>query len=295
MPVYDSAFDNVLDNDADFQQFVQKYEAAILASGFLEVAPDTGQLNPLTIARPGAINTYAGYRIYRAKDPLAATRPFYVKIEYGVGSTLDRPFARRTLGTGSNGAGTLTGPVSTAVVLLGPSVSGSGAGTIRAGGTEHSSWIYVHDSSQTTHQAFFAVGRLLNQTDGVAEDAILWEVNASSGTAVIGSTYMWSDGATAWASVSNGFLTHFPDPGGLPCNGGDVNTVRLFEGLVYRDAKARVFPLLVGRAGELPFTNPVDSRFSINVWGRMRTFLPVPQNALISSTAQSRLALPWED
>ena len=98
-----AALDTNLGSDAEYQAYIQAVEAAILASGFMEVAPDTGQINPLTVVRP-SISTYSGYRIYRAKDSLAATKPLYAKVEYGLGTATDRAVIRRTMGTGSNGA-----------------------------------------------------------------------------------------------------------------------------------------------------------------------------------------------
>ena len=108
MSAYQATISNVIDTNAKFQAYVQSIEAAFLASGFLEVAPDTGQINPATVVTP-SLNAFAGYRIYRAKDALAATKPLYVKLEFGIAGVAGRPKVQRTTGIGSNGAGTLTG------------------------------------------------------------------------------------------------------------------------------------------------------------------------------------------
>jgi hypothetical protein len=73
-------------------------------------------------------------------------------------------------------------------------------------------------------------------------------------------------------------------------NGGNINVTRVFQALVYRNAKTLVFPLTAGRVSELPFTNPTDSKFTVPIWGGAHTFLPIPEIGPVSN----RLCLPWE-
>lgn len=98
-----------LADDATFRTWVQGIEAQILAMG-LALASDTGQLDPTTALRP-AVNTYAGFRMYRFADALQATKPVFIKVEYGSGITLGYPGTRWTVSTATNGAGTATGNV----------------------------------------------------------------------------------------------------------------------------------------------------------------------------------------
>lgn len=288
---YESSTDNLLGSDAEFQALIQKFEAALLASGFLEHTTDTGQIDPLTVVRP-SVSTYAGYRIYRAKDALAATKPYYVKVEFGVGSVNDRILIRRTLATGSNGAGTLTGPTSAVGIIHGSSTAGSGAGMIYGGGGPSAAFVYMFDASQTSHTSLWVLGRLVDQDDMSVGDSILWDSWTAAGNSAWGTTYFWSDGATAWATPSNGLFNHGLNLDTPPNSGGDMNTTLLYQFLVYRNAKTWVFPMLTGRNSELPFTNPLSSQFSVNVWGGMHTFIPIPVQA-ITPTGQ-RMCFLWE-
>lgn len=288
MSTFETVVDNVLANDAKFQAWVQAIEAAILASGFLEVAPDTGQLNPLTVARP-SVSTYAGYRIYRTKDSMHATKPCYVKMEYGVASAADRPALRKTSSTATNGAGGLTAQVGSPIQTQ-ASATGSGAMTILGGGGEHDAWFVSMDTVQTTHNFFFQVGRLLDPVDGSVEDPVVWDTMGSSSSLLAGSIN-WTDGLTAWLNVSNGLPDILPDISYNIHTGGNASLALVYQGSVYRNAKTWAVPEVVGKTAELPYTTPAASAFSMEIWGGSHTFLPLP---LSFGNTGNRLAVLWE-
>lgn len=88
---------------------------AVNSSIFAQTA-DTGQLaTPVVAARP-AINTAAGYWIFKLNDSVSST-PLYFKFEPGSGGVVTTPQFWLTVGTGTNGAGTLTGVVNARSVV----------------------------------------------------------------------------------------------------------------------------------------------------------------------------------
>lgn len=97
--------------DAEFRTWGSGLAAQLLAMGLVQTS-DTGQINWTTVTRP-AINTYGGYEIWRFADTLQATKPVFFKLEYGISSVADRPALRFTVGTGSNGTGTINGQIGT--------------------------------------------------------------------------------------------------------------------------------------------------------------------------------------
>lgn len=105
-----------LSNDADFQAWVTALHNAINGLGLVQTA-DTGQINPATVTRPGT-STFAGYEIWRFDDSLQSTKPVFLKLEYGIATVADRPALAITVGTGSNGSGTLTGQIGARRTLL---------------------------------------------------------------------------------------------------------------------------------------------------------------------------------
>lgn len=103
-------------SDANFRTWGSYIAARLLAVGMVQTA-DTGQINWTTVTAPAAISTYQGYEIWRFADTLQATAPVYFKLEYGSGNVAAaNPGMRITFGTGSDGAGNLTGTLSASVV-----------------------------------------------------------------------------------------------------------------------------------------------------------------------------------
>jgi hypothetical protein len=94
-------------DDATFQAFAQGMSD--MFNALLTKTADTGQIAlPIVAARPAAAG-FAGYEVFRFNDDLQATAPIFLKVEYGQGSTLGWPAVAITVGSGSNGAGTITG------------------------------------------------------------------------------------------------------------------------------------------------------------------------------------------
>jgi hypothetical protein len=94
--------------DADFRAWGLEFSNALRACG-LAVTTDTGQINWTTVLHPTVANTAAGYEVYKFTDALQATYPIFVKVEYGTGPLVAQPDIWITIGTATNGAGTLSG------------------------------------------------------------------------------------------------------------------------------------------------------------------------------------------
>jgi hypothetical protein len=102
----------VLDHttDAGFRTWGNELMTALITTLGLTQTADTGQLAfPMTVTTRPAINTAAGYYILRFNDTLQATTPIFIKVEVGTGASAAVPALWITVGTGSNGSGTLTG------------------------------------------------------------------------------------------------------------------------------------------------------------------------------------------
>lgn len=94
--------------DAEFRA-VSQFIANTMETGGIIKTSDTGQVNLTTMTFPGANNTAAGYEIRRFSDALQATAPIFMKIEYARGGGTFGFDIFLTLGTGSDGAGNITG------------------------------------------------------------------------------------------------------------------------------------------------------------------------------------------
>ena len=98
--------------DGDFRGWGKAISDALTAFQLTKTA-DTGQIDWTTVLKPATINTYQGYEIRKFTDSL---QPVFFKIEYGSGGTLNFPSLRFSFGTGSDGAGIITAPVSVTAI-----------------------------------------------------------------------------------------------------------------------------------------------------------------------------------
>lgn len=94
--------------DAEFRTWGSGVAAALQACGLVKTS-DTGQIDWATVTRPAGTTTAAGYEIYRFNDALQATKPVVIKVEYGNANSVGAPSLWITVGSTTNGAGTITG------------------------------------------------------------------------------------------------------------------------------------------------------------------------------------------
>lgn len=114
-------------SDAGYRAAGAAIKAGLIGAGAVQTT-DTGQIDWTTAVRGSQgytgsnFPTSWGYEIYRLSDSLQATKPVFIKIEYGAqnqGNNLSWLFGIIvTVGTGTNGAGTLTGVVGTRRVVM---------------------------------------------------------------------------------------------------------------------------------------------------------------------------------
>lgn len=97
--------------------------ANLIAAGWVQTS-DTGQATLASLPAFVVVGTAYGYQIFRMADALQSTAPVFLKIEYGCNIQYV-PAVWISVGTGTNGAGTLTGQVSPRVVAYGSTYSGT--------------------------------------------------------------------------------------------------------------------------------------------------------------------------
>ena len=129
-----------LNNDTEFRAWAQVIHDKLVACGQTQTS-DTGQINLVTVAKPAGTNTAAGYEIFRFNDTLQATAPLFYKVEYGTAAAATTPSIWIQVGSGTNGAGTLTGLLSTRVQLI-PAASSTGTTkNVYASGANNRIWL----------------------------------------------------------------------------------------------------------------------------------------------------------
>lgn len=102
---------------AQYKDVLNAIDGAFTTMGWTK-GTDAGTLNISTIAATPVAGANTGWIIYKMGDSLQATAPCFLKITFGAGAgNAAILHLNIQLGTGSNGSGTLTGQVATALNL----------------------------------------------------------------------------------------------------------------------------------------------------------------------------------
>lgn len=136
--------------DSNFRIWGSTFAAAMATCGLVQTS-DTGQVNWSTVTEP-VVNTFTVYEIYRFSDSLQASKPVFIRFSYGRLTASNTAAVRIQIGTGTDGAGNITG-ISTTIttVVLGIGVANSPAAYWASG--DGSSIQFVSQSVQTTGTA----------------------------------------------------------------------------------------------------------------------------------------------
>jgi hypothetical protein len=177
--------------DAGFRVACAEIIVILFTTLGLTQTADTGQINTATVTRSGSTNTSVGYVIGRFNDTAQSTSPIFFKLEFGTGATATTSVQLWiTVGTGSNGSGTITGVV-TARCGAGAATPNSNitAYTTRAcynttDGVLWLGWKYNSTALAPNNVALagFLIARSNDNTGAVTTDAVLLLTNV--GTAV---------------------------------------------------------------------------------------------------------------
>lgn len=94
--------------DAGYNTWVSEIITMLFTTLGLTQTADTGQTNGSGLTRPGT-STVNAYIVGRFNDTAQSTNPIFFRIDFGTGGTTTTPAMRLTVGTGSNGSGTING------------------------------------------------------------------------------------------------------------------------------------------------------------------------------------------
>ena len=157
---------------AEFRAFGAFLASVFDAGGFARTA-DTGQIDWTTVNYPGTNSTSAGYEIRAFSDALQATAPIVIKLDYRRGPGATYVEIILTIGTGSNGSGTITGTRYT------------GAAGCYFGGAAASTWNLYVSASTNRFAIFFGNGTTANTATLFAVERTIDSTRARTAEGVV--------------------------------------------------------------------------------------------------------------
>lgn len=162
--------------DAWFRQY-KNLSDALTAAGFPKTA-DTGQVDWTTVTAPGT-NTYTAYEIRRFDDADQSLHPIFLRIDYAYGQqTQFYPRVQIRVGTGSDGAGNLTGPIGS---TLNVTLSGTTTDRDWLFGADESGFAIIAGPTSVIARMFLGIERARNADgDTVPELLMIYWGNATN-------------------------------------------------------------------------------------------------------------------
>lgn len=100
-----------------FRAWVTAFINGLTQSGGLVRVAQTGEINEATVNAPGAINTVAGFAVFRSNDATGGLHNWYMKVSFASGTATNYMAFRVQFGWGADGNGNLTGNTNTEVTF----------------------------------------------------------------------------------------------------------------------------------------------------------------------------------
>lgn len=182
--------------DARFRANAQFVEDTLVTTGGWLLSTETGDTAPGSLAHPTAINTKKGFRVYKTNDGLTQV---YMRIDYGsTAAASGNGFGMWiTLGTGSDGAGTLSGVFfnggGSTQATVGASNTTGTTGAVNSYGSADTGRVHLGMFVSTTaaNIVVFSLERTKDSTGADTSDGILISAR------ITGSTSIWASVAVS--------------------------------------------------------------------------------------------------
>ena len=251
-----------------------------LTSSLVQTA-DSGQTAAASLVY--SAGNPSGYQIWRFNDTLAGAYPVFIKFEFGGSSGSGLLWI--TIGTGSNGSGTITGIYLARTAF---SWTGSGQNNVPSYGSASNNrfGIYCFADSTNGGPSFLMIERSKDATGADTSDGLILEAKMSN---------TWYSGYIPFARSGKGILSTIivPAPSGLGslANGASVGLIPILP----FDLQGVVNPgnnWMAYYGPDLSTYNPI----SITIHGTTHTYLPlgVGYSLMNANWANSALAVLYE-
>ena len=197
-------------SDANFRAWGSYLAARMEAVGIIKTA-DTGQIDWTTVTTPAGVNTYQGYEIRRFTDALQASAPVYLKIQFGEGAGVDGPGIRVQIGSGSDGAGNLTGNVSTARDA--ETITNAAACIVVGSGDTNRFSFAGGFLAASVRGMCFSIERMKDSNGDDTIEGVMWTAHTSAAAASTGGAMqctLWNPSLGDYGLVETNLMALFP-------------------------------------------------------------------------------------
>jgi hypothetical protein len=271
-------------SDANFRAWGLQINTKLALMGLVQTA-DSGQINWTTVLAPVAGSTVKGYEIWRFADTLQSTVPVYFKFEYGSGSATNDPSIHHSIGSGSDGAGTLTGIVGTRQQLTFTATAGA-INAYYSGDTNRFAFCFVGAGATTS--IYMSWERTIDTSGNVTNEGVLMSTfkgGAGQSRAWNCLTGPYTPWETSWGTI-----------GGQQAPFGTTGTQVAVYPVLHNKGVFLQYGL--GSFAYVDATIAAGSTITFSVYGANHTFMPMGgtcfNGALTRTTATTALMMRYE-
>jgi hypothetical protein len=262
--------------DAQFRAWGSAIGVKFAAMGLVQTG-DTGQINWTTVLAPTIASTVQGYEVWRFNDALQATVPVFLKFEYGSGAGAANPSIFISLGSGSNGTGSLTGVLSTRQQIT-CSATATPITAYWSGDTNRCAFVFQGSSTSTS--ILVSLERSVDATGVVTNEAVL---------------ILLLSGATpaqrAWNCVTGPYTNFETSIGAMGAQAAPFGSA---------GTQLAVYPIFYNKGVFLPYglnlfayvdaTLGANVTISFPVYGATHTFMPIGVTAVAATLVRTTVA-----
>ena len=200
---YWGRYDCRLTTDALYQEWATWVRDELDTRGWTKTA-DTGQIDTTTVTKPASTYAEQGYEI--RTSPTSGHTTIYLKVWYRSGANANSSTISLEVGTGSDGAGLLTGVVGSMKPSL---TTGFNAGNtspyslnIGIHGDDDSLWFHYMDQINPVYCGWTGLERTTDSAGASTDDGVLTVVMYTNQTTRT-QTILWTGAATEESIVSS--------------------------------------------------------------------------------------------
>lgn len=270
--------------DANFRAWVAEVIAAFVAMGWVNTAA-TGTINTSTVTRPTVTGSNKGFVVLSMNDSLQSSSPIFVKIEFGSsGSDATDPWMQFTIGTGHDGAGGLTGNVTSPFSInLGQAGSSTLYDCYSSGSSSRMALVMF---GNFTYPLCFVIERI-KADDGTDSDKGVYFAAFVAGQSVNWSGCVFKSGTGSYYLDGHTGGTHIQLP--IPYNGGgaDGADLAIYSPKFYKGSELNTPTILAGYiSGDITGYTTI----TVTMYGTTRTMKAI--NAMFYTNVRTGQAFP---
>lgn len=277
---------------ANIQNWAGLVQSLLTSGGWVQTS-DTGQTAAASLPATTAANQSVGYQVWRMADALQASYPVYMKIEFGSNAAATTAAVYVTIGTGSDGAGNITGVLfARQQVATSTGSPASTTGSFRGSADTNRLWFALIGNSGAAGSSLLSIERTKDALGADSNEGVLVTIGGSAANSAV-----WTTRFHQFVSFTNNTFPALTVLGAFVPSGttwADGTAIGVCPVRYHNASPSNPgLNLMVYLNGD----TPASSAVSIAAYGTSHTYLPLGTGVFstaVPANANASLLCRWE-